>query len=65
MVSLIDLMWSPKNGPTTRLWKFDNQGRPKLLSEVPKHVPFCPIWGNDASKSITRENTLVVVYQNI
>jgi hypothetical protein len=58
MVSLIDLMWSPKDGLTTQLWKFDNQGRPKLPSGVSKHVPFCPIWGNDASKSIEKEKII-------
>jgi hypothetical protein len=54
MVSLIDLMWSPEDGLTTQLWKFGNQGHPKLPSGVPKCVPFCPIWGNDASKSIEK-----------
>jgi hypothetical protein len=58
MVSLIDLMWSPKDSPTIQLWKFDHQGRPKLPSGVPKHVPFCPICGNDASKSIEKEKVI-------
>jgi hypothetical protein len=32
-----------------------DQGRPKLLSGIPKPVPFHPIWGNDASKSVDKE----------
>jgi len=58
MVSSIDSMWSPTDGPTTQLWKFDNQGRPKPPSGVSKHVPFCPIWGDGASKSIEKENQM-------
>ncbi len=38
-----------------RLWKFNNQGCPKLQSGVPNLVPFHCIWGNDASKSIEKE----------
>jgi hypothetical protein len=30
-------------------------GRPKLPVAVPKLVPFCPIWGEDASKFVERE----------
>jgi hypothetical protein len=40
------------------LWKYDNQGHPKLPSGVPKLVPFRPIWGNDASKSIKEEKVI-------
>jgi hypothetical protein len=49
-------MWSPKYGLAIQLWKFNNQGHPKLLSGVPKLVPFCHIWNNDVSKSIEKEN---------
>jgi len=54
-VSLIDAMWSPKDGLAIQLWKCDDQGHPKLLTRIPKLVPFHPIWGNDASKSIEKE----------
>jgi len=30
-------------------------GWPKLPVAVPKLVPFCPIWGEDASKFVERE----------
>ncbi len=46
-VSPTDALWSPKGGPTIRLWKEDGTGRAKLLAKVPNLVPFCPIWGND------------------
>ncbi len=26
-----------------------------MLSGIPKHVPFCPIWGNDVSKLVEKE----------
>jgi hypothetical protein len=36
-----------------------------LPSRVPKLVPFCPIWGNDASKSIKEEKVICMVFQNM
>jgi hypothetical protein len=54
-VSPTNSKWSPKDGPVIRLWKLDVQGHPKLLSGIPKHVPFCPIWGNDVSKLVKNE----------
>ncbi len=51
----IDSIWSPKDGPTIRLWKFNDQGHPKLPSGIPKLIPFCPIWGNDDSKLVEKE----------
>jgi hypothetical protein len=37
------------------LWTFNNQGCPKLWSWILNLVPFHPIWGDDASKSIEKE----------
>jgi hypothetical protein len=31
-------------------------GVPKLPQRLPNPIPFCPIWGNDATKSIEKEN---------
>jgi hypothetical protein len=36
------------------LWQAVELGHPKLLQGLPNHVPFCPIWGNDATKSIDK-----------
>jgi hypothetical protein len=44
-----------KDGLTIRLWKFDDQGCPKLPSGIPKVVPFYLIWRNDASKLVEKE----------
>ncbi len=49
-------MWSPKDGLAIQLWKSNDQGHPKLPIGIPKHVPSRPIWGNDASKLIEKEN---------
>jgi hypothetical protein len=46
-VSLIDALWSPKNGLTIRLWKEDGIGWPKLPMGIMNPIPFCLIWGND------------------
>ncbi len=43
------------DGLSIWLWEFNNQGCPKLWIGVPNRVPFHPIWGNDASKSIEKE----------
>jgi hypothetical protein len=51
-------IWSPKDGPTIRLWKSDDQGCPKLLNGIPKLVPICHIWGNDASKLVEKEKII-------
>jgi hypothetical protein len=37
------------------LWKFNDQGHPKLSSGVLKLTPFCAIWDNDLSISIEKE----------
>jgi hypothetical protein len=42
-VSTIDVLWNLKDVP---------QGLPLGLSNL---VPFCPVWVNDASKSIEKE----------
>ncbi len=54
-VSNIFNMEPQKDGLTIRLWKFDDQGCPKLLSGIPKLVPFYLIWRNDASKLVEKE----------
>jgi len=46
-VSLINVLWSPKDGSIIQLWKEDGIGHAKLLVKVLNLVPFCPIWGND------------------
>ncbi len=51
----IDSIWSPKDGLVIWLWKFDDQCHPKLPNGILKHVPFQPIWGNDAPKSINKK----------
>jgi hypothetical protein len=51
-VSPIDLVWSPIDGPLIRLWKVNPNGSPKLLTRVPSLVLYCPIWGNNASRSM-------------
>jgi hypothetical protein len=43
------------DGLAIQLWKFNYQSCPKLPSGVPNLVPFHPIWGNDASKSIEKK----------
>ncbi len=54
-VSPTNALWSPKDGPSIWLWQAVDSGHPKLLQGLPNHVPFCPIWGNDATKSIDKE----------
>jgi hypothetical protein len=51
----INSICSPKDGPTIWLWKFDNQGCPKLPNGIWKLVFFHPICGDDALKSIEKE----------
>jgi hypothetical protein len=46
-VSPIDVLWSPKDGPTIQLWKEDATGQAKLLAGVPNPILFHLIWGND------------------
>jgi len=33
----------------------DDQGHPKLFSGIPQPIPFHPIWGIDALKSVKKE----------
>ncbi len=35
----------PQRWPYNSIVKSNDQGRPKLLSGIPKLVPFRPIWG--------------------
>ncbi len=57
-VSSIDVMCNPKDGLVIWTWKYNNQGCPKLPSGIPKPIPFRPIWGNDASKSIKKKKLI-------
>jgi hypothetical protein len=54
-VSLNDAFWKPKVGPPIQLWQVDDLGHPKLPQGLPNLIPFCLIWGNDATKSIDKE----------
>ncbi len=46
---------SPIDGPPIQLWKVNPNGSPKLHPRVLSLVLYCPIWGNDASRSMGRE----------
>jgi hypothetical protein len=54
-VSPIDPIRSPIDGPPIRLWKVNPNGSPKLHAKVPSLVLYCPIWGNDASRSMEKK----------
>ncbi len=56
VVSPIDSIWSPTNKPPIKLWKVNPNGSPKLPTKVPNPIPYCPIWGHDALRSMEREN---------
>jgi len=40
------------------LWQVDESSHLKLLEGFPNLVHFCPIWENDASKSIKKETIM-------
>jgi hypothetical protein len=50
-VSLTDVLWNLKDGPTIQLWEKDATRWAKLLAGVPNPIPFCPIWGDDELKA--------------
>ncbi len=54
-VSPTNALWSPKDGPTIRLWKEDGIRQPKILVGVSNPVPFCSIWGNNELKVSEKE----------
>jgi len=54
-VSPIDPIRSLIDGPLIRLWKVNPNGSPKLHVRVPSLVLYCPIWGNDASRSMEKK----------
>jgi hypothetical protein len=54
-VSPIDLVWSPINAPLIRLWKANLDGSPQFSIRVLSLVPYCPIWGNNVSRSVKKE----------
>jgi hypothetical protein len=54
-----DKMWSLKEGLAIWLWKSNNEGWPKLPSGVSKLVPFPPIWGNDVTKVVEKQNFII------
>jgi len=55
-VSPIDLVWSSIDGPLIRLWKVNPNGSPKLPTRILSPVLYHPIWGNDALRSMEKEN---------
>ncbi len=48
-------IWTPIERPPIELWKTNANGSPKLPTGVPSHVPYCPIWGHDVTRSMERE----------
>lgn len=57
-VSTIDVLWNLKDVPLIWLWQVDNLGHLKLSQGLSNLVPFCPIWVNDASKSIEKDKII-------
>jgi hypothetical protein len=55
-VAPIDLVWRPIDGLLIRLWKVNPNGSPKLPIGILSLVLYHPIWGNDALRSVEREN---------
>ncbi len=58
-VSPIDL-WSLIDAPPIRLWKANLDGSPKFPIGVLSLVPYCPIWGNNVSRSMKRKKFISV-----
>jgi hypothetical protein len=54
-VSPTNLVWSPIDVPSIRLWKTNLDESLKLPTRVPSPIPYCRIWGNDVSRSMKRE----------
>jgi hypothetical protein len=54
-VSLINVLWSPKDGLTIQLWKEDGTGWPKLSMGVSNPISFRSIWGNYELKACEKE----------
>jgi len=42
-------------GVSIQLWKVNADGSPKLPIEVPNPVPYCPIWGQNAMRSMEKD----------
>jgi hypothetical protein len=40
-------------------------GSPKLPIEVPSHVPYRPIWGNDVLRFMEKKKSLMMDYPNM
>jgi len=57
-VSPTNVLWSPKNGPTIRLWKENGIGRAKLPTKVSNPIPFRSIWGNEELKASEKERLI-------
>ncbi len=55
---------SPVDGPPIKLWKVNLDGSPMLHVRVPSLVLYYPIWGNDASRSMERENSRLSKYMD-
>ncbi len=61
-MSHFNAIWSPKNKAPFWLWQVDSFSCPKHLSKVPKLVPFHLIWGNDALRSIEKDNSPILAF---
>jgi hypothetical protein len=64
-VSLIDAIWSLKNGPSIRLWQVDDLSCPKLPQGLPNLVLFHLIWENDATKLIENDKLSTMGFLNM
>ncbi len=56
-VSPTNLVLSLIDAPLIILWKANPYGLPKLPTGVPCLVPYCPLWGNNVSRSMVKNNS--------
>ncbi len=54
-ISLTSNIWSPIDALPIQLWKVNVDGSPKSQTRVPSPIPYCPIWGQDAMRSMEKE----------
>jgi len=59
-VSPTNLVQSPVDVLPIRLWKANLDGSPKLPTNMPSPVLYCPIWGIDPSKFVERQKFINV-----
>jgi hypothetical protein len=48
------------DGPPIKFWKINPNGSPKLFIKILNLVPYCPILGHDALRSMEREKFISV-----